>query len=120
MLAVADPVRSRPDSPPARAIAGHVNTDRNEPRGIGPAAAVRIRRLLDLPADADDSEVRAGVATQVRTTDAALALGFSVVFDRAVANGRVDRAHRTFWRDEFYDDPDRTREFLAQTWRQAL
>lgn len=88
-------------------------------RPIGPAVAAQVRRLLDLPAEADDAEVRQAVYQRIAIAEAALAVGFSAAFHQAVAGGRADPAHKDFWRDEFYDDPEQTRELLAQTWRQA-
>ncbi len=113
-----DPLPHVSDSPPARAIAGHVS-DRNELRGVGPAAAAQIRRLLELPAEATDDEVRRAVANRVAIAGAALDVGFSATFRQAVAGGRADPAHHDFWRDVFLSDPQQTREFLSQTWRQA-
>ena len=86
---------------------------------MGPAAAAQIRRLLELPAEANDDEVRRAVASRVTIAGAALDLGFSATFRQAVAGGRAEAAHRDFWRDQFFDDPEQTREFLSQTWRQA-
>jgi len=89
------------------------------PRAIAPAAAAQIRRLLELPASAGDDEIRRKVATQAATVKAALDLGFSATFRLATLTGQVDPAERDFWREQFHDNPDRAREFLAQTWRQA-
>ena len=96
-----------------------MSTDRKEPRGVGPAAAAQIRRLLDLPAEADDDEVRQAVFNRVRIAAAALDVGFSATFRQAVAGGRADPAHKEFWLEQFYNDPDAARQWLAQTWRQA-
>jgi len=89
------------------------------PRAIAPATAAQIRRLLELSDEAGDDEIRRKVATQADVVKAALDLGFSTTFRLATLTGQVDPAERDFWREQFYDNPDRAREFLAQTWRQA-
>lgn len=87
--------------------------------GISPTTAAQIRRLLDLPDGVGDDEVRRAVVSRVRLATAALNLGFSVLFEQAMRAGRADRDHRDFWREQFENDPEQTREFLAQTWSQA-
>jgi len=95
-------------------------TSSASPRAIAPATAAQIRRLLELSDEAGDDEIRRKVATQVDVVKAALDLGFSTTFRLATLTGQVDPAERDFWREQFYDNPDRAREFLAQTtWRQA-
>ena len=89
------------------------------PHAIAPATAAQIRRLLELSDEAGDDEIRRKVATQAATVKAALDLGFSATFRLATLTGQVDPAERDFWREQFHDNPDRAREFLAQTWRQA-
>ncbi len=89
------------------------------PRAIAPATAAQIRRLLELSAEAGDDEIRREVAKQVHLLKAVLDLGFSKAFHHATLTGQVDPAERDFWREQFHDNPDRAREFLAQTWSRA-
>jgi len=89
------------------------------PRAIAPATAAQIRRLLALPDETGDDEIRREVAKQVHLVKAVLDLGFSTAFRHATLTGQVDSVERDFWREQFHDNPDRAREFLAQTWSRA-
>lgn len=101
------------DSPPAM---GDARPPADLPQGLSPDATAQLRRLLKLAPNADDDAVLRSVTVALRLTDAALEVGFTKAFNEAVAGGRVDVGDRDHWAECFYENPDTTREFLAQKW----
>ena len=74
--------------------------------------AARLRALLELPADVDDDGIVTMVHNRLTLVNAALDVGFSETFNRAVALGRAAESERDDWRALFRDSPDAVRAAL--------